>query len=111
MGYRYRLHAKGLPGRPDIVFPGRRKIVEVRGCFWHRHPGCGRAATPTTRAGFWRAKFQATVARDADNLALLQASGWAVMIIWECEVKDANLAERLRNFLGPPRAHQQPSCL
>lgn len=103
MGYRYRLHAKGLPGRPDVVFPGRRKIIEVRGCFWHRHPGCILAATPGTRPDFWQAKFQATVARDIRNLAALEASGWKVMVIWECEVKDAQLMDRLRMFLGPPR--------
>jgi DNA mismatch endonuclease Vsr len=100
-GYRYRLHSKGLPGRPDIVLPARRKIIEVRGCFWHRHSRCPLAATPQTRQDFWKAKFQATVARDARNLARLEACGWAVMVIWECELKDANLADRLRTFLGP----------
>lgn len=104
MGYRYRVHAKGLPGRPDMVFSSRRKVIEVRGCFWHRHPGCVLAATPGTRCDFWLAKFQATVARDARNLAALEASGWVVMVIWECEVKDMNLADRLRTYLGPPRS-------
>jgi DNA mismatch endonuclease Vsr len=104
MGYRYRLHATNLPGRPDLVFPGRRKVIEVRGCFWHRHPGCAFAAMPGTRSDFWQAKFQATVARDARNLAALEASGWAVMVIWECELKDPHLADRMRTFLGPPRS-------
>lgn len=103
MGYRYRLHAANLPGRPDLVFPGRRKIIEVRGCFWHRHPGCALTATPATRSDFWQAKFQATVSRDACNLIALEASGWAVMVIWECELKNPLLANRIRTFLGPPR--------
>ncbi len=103
LGYRYRLHVKDLPGRPDLVFPGRRKIIEVRGCFWHRHPGCILSATPATRRDFWQAKFQATVARDARNLAALEASGWAVMVVWECEISDEHLVDRLRTFLGPLR--------
>jgi DNA mismatch endonuclease Vsr len=101
MGYRYRLHASDLPGRPDLVFPGRRKIIEVRGCFWHRHPGCPLAAMPRTHAEFWQSKFSATVARDAHNLAALLATGWSVLVIWECEVDDVNLADRLSAFLGP----------
>ena len=101
LGYRYRLHAKGLPGRPDVVFPGRRKIIEVRGCFWHRHTGCSAAATPTTRADFWRAKFDATVLRDTRNLDALEQAGWEVMVIWECEVKESDLGDRLQAFLGP----------
>jgi DNA mismatch endonuclease Vsr len=108
LGYRYRLHSKGLPGRPDIVFPGRRKIIEVRGCFWHRHPGCAFSALPGTRQEFWQAKFDATVARDARNLAALEAAGWAVLVIWECEAGDLKLAERLQVFLqgrhSPPLA-------
>lgn len=103
IGYRYRLHVGALPGRPDMVFPGRRKIVDVRGCFWHRHVGCARTTTPVSRADFWRDKFLATVERDARNIGLLEASGWAVMVIWECEVKRTDLADRLESFLGPPR--------
>lgn len=99
MGYRYRLHVKDLPGRPDIVFPRRRKIIEVRGCFWHRHPNCAFAATPRTRSDFWESKFQSTVARDSENLSILEASGWCVMILWGCELKNVQLTERLRTFL------------
>ena len=98
-GYRYRLHVRYLPGRPDIVFPARRKIIEIRGCFWHRHSGCIFAANPRTRSDFWHGKFQATIARDARNLAALQAAGWQVMIIWECEVKDPRLFAR--RTMGP----------
>lgn len=103
MGYRYRLHVKELPGRPDIAFPGRRKIIEVRGCFWHRHPGCALAATPTTRRDFWQSKFDGTVARDERNLAALEASGWAVLVVWECQITEKLLPGLLRTFLGPRR--------
>jgi DNA mismatch endonuclease Vsr len=108
MGYRYRLHLNGLPGRPDIVFPRRRKIIEIRGCFWHRHTGCALSATPGTRADFWRAKFQATVARDTRNLVALEAAGWTVMVIWECEINDTHLIDRLQAFLGPLHHRQSP---
>lgn len=103
-GYRYRLHLKELPGRPDIVFLRRKKVIEVRGCFWHRHAGCVLAATPTTHGDFWRRKFQGTVARDARNLQALGQAGWAVMVIWECEVRDPNLSSRLHSFLDEPQA-------
>ena len=99
MGYRYRLHVNGLPGRPDIVLPSRKKIIEVRGCFWHRHSGCPRSAIPAARRDFWIDKFQSTIARDIQNLAALKASGWTVKVIWECETKDTHLKDRLRHFL------------
>lgn len=103
LGYRFRLHAKELPGRPDIVFRGRSKAIEIRGCFWHSHSGCALAAKPKTRADFWEAKFHATIARDARNLAALQASDWEVLVVWECEVNESNLVDKMQNFLGPPR--------
>lgn len=103
MGYRYRIHGATLPGRPDIVFSRRRKVIEVRGCFWHRHPGCPAAATPATRPEFWADKFATTVARDARNLAALETAGWRVLVIWECELGDPRLSGRLLSFLGPPR--------
>jgi DNA mismatch endonuclease Vsr len=111
MGYRYRLHVKGLPGQPDIVFPVRRKIIEVRGCFWHRHPDCAMSANPATRQEFWQAKFAATVARDSRNLAALEASGWQVLVIWECELRDVHISERLRSFLGPPRGESESGMI
>jgi DNA mismatch endonuclease Vsr len=110
MGYRYRLHVRDLPGRPDMVFPARRKLIEIRGCFWHRHPGCRFAATPATRHGFWQAKFEATVARDARNLAMLESVGWQVLVIWECEIRDPRLADRLRTFLGPRQPNPTPDA-
>jgi DNA mismatch endonuclease Vsr len=103
MGYRFRLHRRDLPGTPDIVLPGRRKIVEVRGCFWHRHPdpACRNAVLPKVRADWWAAKLARNVERDARNLTALQVAGWSVLVLWECEVRnEAALAVRLRSFLG-----------
>ena len=100
MGYRYRLHAKDLPGSPDLAFRGRKKAVFVHGCYWHRHPGCRRASTPTTRRDYWQAKFDRNVARDAKAQAALEADGWSVLIVWECETKDEGaLRETLASFL------------
>lgn len=96
LGLRFRLHRKDLPGKPDLVFPGRRLAVFVHGCFWHRHHGCKRATMPATREAFWRAKFDATVERDRDNLDELQRLGWKTLVLWECELKgEAEVARRL----------------
>ena len=100
-GYRFRLHARELPGRPDIVFRPRRKVVFVHGCFWHRHAGCPRAATPRTRVEYWTRKFEATRARDAAVLNALEAMGWTTLVVWECELNDQErLLTRLQRFLG-----------
>lgn len=100
MGYRYRLHARDLPGRPDIVFRKRRKAIFVHGCFWHRHEGCPRATVPSTRQEFWTAKFQANVDRDACARLALEAAGWEVMVVWECDLRaQEQLAERLARFM------------
>lgn len=101
LGYRYRLHARDLPGSPDLVFRGRRKVIFVHGCYWHRHPGCKRASMPSTRREYWQAKFDRNVARDADAEAALREAGWDVLVVWECETKDPDaLASRLSTFLG-----------
>jgi len=101
LGYRYRLHRRDLPGRPDIVFPTRRKVIFVHGCFWHRHPGCKFAYNPKSRLEFWSTKFRQNVERDNRATAMLMASGWAVLVVWECETADAKLlTSRLRAFLG-----------
>lgn len=103
-GYRYRLHVRDLPGRPDIVFPTRRKIIEIRGCFWHRHPdpGCRNAVLPATRREWWAEKLDANVARDDRNLRALEAAGWSVLVVWECECREETaLQARLSAFLGP----------
>ena len=102
-GYRYRLHRRDLPGRPDIVFPTRRKAIEIRGCFWHRHPGCKDATMPRTRREWWEAKLASNVERDARNLVALEEMGWRVLVLWECEMGDVpGLKARLGEFLGPP---------
>jgi DNA mismatch endonuclease, patch repair protein len=102
LGYRFRLHRGDLPGTPDIVFQGRRKVIFVHGCFWHRHSGCKAASTPKTRVDFWLRKFRENVARDAKSTAALEAEGWDVAIVWSCEIRDvAALAMKLSSFLGP----------
>ena len=99
-GYRYRLHARDLPGRPDIIFRKRRKAIFVHGCFWHRHNGCPRATVPKTRQTFWLEKFERNKARDARSEEALLAMGWNILVIWECETRDAEtLSERLLAFV------------
>ena len=99
-GYRFRLHAGDLPGRPDVVFRGRRKVIFVHGCFWHRHDGCKRTTTPKTRREFWADKFAANRKRDAAAVSRLKRTGWEVAIVWECETEDGDrLKDRLVAFL------------
>lgn len=103
-GYRFRLHGRGLPGRPDIVFKKRKRAVFIHGCFWHRH-GCKRTTHPKSRQDYWEDKFAKNVARDQRNTALLADDGWHVFVAWECEVDtDETLLRRLMEFLGPPRS-------
>ena len=84
-GYRFRLHRKDLPGRPDIVLPKHRTVVFVHGCFWHRHKGCRFAYTPKSRVAFWQKKFDDNVERDRRNVRALRALGWRVVTVWECQ--------------------------
>ena len=104
-GYRYRLHAPGLPGRPDLAFSRRRAAVFVHGCFWHGHH-CGRGARiPKANAAYWSAKIARNRARDAEVCARLEAAGWSAHTVWECELKaPAAVLARLRGELGPPHA-------
>jgi DNA mismatch endonuclease (patch repair protein) len=100
MGFRYRLHRRDLPGRPDIVLPARRVAIFVHGCFWHRHQGCTRTTTPKTNAEYWLAKFAENQARDARVIAALEAAGWRVRVVWQCETDHPErLANSLREFL------------
>ncbi|MBN2285805.1 MAG: DNA mismatch endonuclease Vsr [Tissierellales bacterium] len=85
-GYRFRLHKKDLPGKPDIVLPKFNTVVFVHGCFWHRHENCSDATTPKTSTDFWQKKFEDNVKRDKRNIKALQEAGWKVIIIWECEI-------------------------
>lgn len=103
LGYRYRLHRKDLPGKPDIVFPSRRKIIQVHGCFWHQHPDpyCKLARTPNSRQEYWLPKLQRNREHDQANNAALENLGWQVIEVWECPLKDLDALERrLVNFLG-----------
>lgn len=89
MGYRYRLHYGGLPGRPDMVFPERKKVIFVHGCFWHRHTGCSRCRMPKSRLEFWEPKLEKNRLRDLENQAKLKELGWDVLVVWECETEEA----------------------
>lgn len=91
-GFRFKLHVKDLPGTPDIVLPKYKTIIEVRGCFWHRHPGCKYAYSPKTRVYFWKKKFQENVQRDRRNDLLLSNAGFLVLTIWECEISEEFLS-------------------
>jgi DNA mismatch endonuclease, patch repair protein len=95
LGYRFRVHRRDLPGTPDLVFPSRRVALFVNGCFWHRHEGCRRAATPKTRTAFWEDKFRRTLQRDRRVNAALAVLGWRTEVIWECETRDRDYIERL----------------
>lgn len=102
MGYRYRLHRRGLPGRPDLVFPARRKAVFVHGCFWHGH-GCDKGRLPKSRLDYWGPKIEANRQRDERAVSALKAERWRSLVVWQCELKrPATLAKRLARFLGAP---------
>lgn len=103
LGLRYRLHGAGLPGKPDLVFPRFRTVVFVHGCFWHRHQGCNIATTPKSNTEFWLDKFKKNVERDSRVTKSLQALGWSVLVVWECELSSAKKAretgEQLYNLI------------
>ena len=93
-GFRYRLHGKGIPGRPDIILARHRAVIFVHGCFWHRHEGCRYATTPATRPEFWAEKFAANVRRDRAVCDALAADGWRVAMTWECALRRPQSVER-----------------
>ena len=101
MGFRYRLHVRKLPGNPDLVFSGRRKVIFVHGCFWHRHGSrCPLTRWPKSKLGFWKPKLEQNRKRDQRNRRKLRQLGWDVLVVWECQLKDETaLGERLRSFL------------
>jgi DNA mismatch endonuclease (patch repair protein) len=100
-GYRYRLHVRSLPGSPDLVFPGRKKVIFVHGCFWHRHDNCNLARMPKSRVEFWSDKLNGNKARDERSYEALRHAGWRVHVVWECELGDlAALEDTIRAFLG-----------
>lgn len=109
-GYRFRLHQRNLPGTPDLVFFGRRKVIFVHGCFWHSH-NCRRGeSTPKTNAHFWASKRSKNIERDKASMAGLRRLGWRTLVIWECELKEsASVRRRLIRFLGAPSLkHSSP---
>jgi len=100
MGYRYRLHSAKLPGKPDLVFASLKKIIEVRGCFWHQHEECADSHMPKSRTSYWRPKLRRNQERDRANLRALQTMGWSVLVMWECEVTEPkSVSVKLRKFL------------
>lgn len=104
MGFRYRLHVSGLPGKPDLVLPRHRKIIFVHGCFWHAHGCPSSRRAPATHKRFWKEKFARNVARDRQVLRQLWSAGWQVLVVWECETKDpGRLHALLAAFLAPQR--------
>lgn len=100
LGFRYRLHSDKLPGKPDIVFYGRRKVIFVNGCFWHGHKNCRRATLPKSNYDFWYGKIEGNIKRDENNIYNLEKAGWKVCVVWQCEVGDIRaLTEKLLLFL------------
>ncbi len=106
LGYRYRLHQRNLPGKPDLVFASRRKVIFVHGCFWHQHPdpSCPIARLPKSNREYWGPKLQRNAARDVQIQNELRSLGWSVLVIWECEVRSrSGFLEKATGFLGPRR--------
>lgn len=105
-GFRFRLHRRDLPGVPDLVFPRYMSVVMVHGCFWHQHddPSCRAGRLPGSNLAYWGPKLAKNQVRDADNVARLEALGWRVLIVWECQVCDLDaLKMRIMGFLSRPR--------
>lgn len=103
LGFRFRLHYPGLPGKPDLVFPRFSKVIFVHGCFWHRHQGCKGCRMPKTRLEFWAPKLLNNARRDAAAISKLRRMGWGVMVIWECQTRSGAigvLERRIKRFLG-----------
>lgn len=100
MGFRYRLHVPALPGKPDLVFPALRKIIEVCGCFWHQHEGCIEGRIPKSRIEYWKPKLSRNIKRDRDNEKRLKKLGWKVLVLWECDLIQPDRAlGSIRRFL------------
>lgn len=99
-GLRYRLHAIDLPGRPDILLPGRKAAIFVHGCFWHRHEGCHWCTTPASNTEFWSAKFERNRTRDLEVRVALHAAGWRVAVVWECGLRAASLEQTIEQVLA-----------
>jgi DNA mismatch endonuclease (patch repair protein) len=100
MGYRFRIHRTDLPGNPDVSLPRHKKIIFVHGCFWHGHAECSRAKRPSTNQEFWQKKLDKNIERDRQNRDKLEALGWSILVIWQCEVKDLERVEqKIESFM------------
>ncbi|WP_418001394.1 very short patch repair endonuclease [Luteitalea pratensis] len=109
LGYRFRLHDRSLPGRPDIVLKRHRVVVFVHGCFWHRHRGCPFAYTPKSNVPFWTAKFTDNVARDQVSTRQLRRDGWRVLVVWECRLRHpSRLRSDIQRFFRSVKSAQDP---
>jgi DNA mismatch endonuclease, patch repair protein len=100
MGYRFRLHGKKLPGRPDIVLPKHQTVVFIHGCFWHRHRGCKNCTTPTHRRAWWLSKLEGNAKRDRSHRRALRKLGWRIIVVWECETEQSDALKRLGRELA-----------
>lgn len=107
LGYRFRLHRKDLPGKPDIVLPRYKTVVFINGCFWHQHQGCKASHIPASHGEYWRNKLERNVARDKKNLQMLQGMGWHVIVIWECEVNDIIRSRQVPGLPTPKRGNYE----
>jgi DNA mismatch endonuclease (patch repair protein) len=114
LGFRYRLHRKDIPGKPDLVFLSRRKAIFIHGCFWHQHPGCKEAHLPKSNTKYWTPKLERNVQRDKQVMDELAAMGWGVLVVWECELADRDkLTVKLQKFIsdGPAKkCHTRPTA-
>lgn len=99
-GYRYRLHRNDLPGKPDIIFPGKRSVIFIHGCFWHQHPGCPHAARPSSNSAYWNRKLSRNIERDIAHMAALKDQGWRILTLWECEIKGQDIPAIVKAFLN-----------
>lgn len=107
MGFRYRLHVRELPGKPDLVFPSKRAVIFMHGCFWHRHEACKLARLPKSKLDFWRTKLEANKERDLLHKRQLRELGWRVLVVWECEMSNIQqVATRVRDFLRMQEGRQ-----
>ena len=97
--YRYRLHYKKLPGRPDIVFVARKISIFINGCFWHQHEGCNRGGIPSTNKNYWKKKLAANIERDKRNIKEITRLGWKAVVLWECDLIDRNKKPRNLEYL------------
>jgi DNA mismatch endonuclease (patch repair protein) len=100
LGFRFRLHRRDLPGKPDVVLPKWRAVVFVHGCFWHQHEGCTRSVRPTSNVPFWTKKLDRNVQRDRENFAELRSAGWKVFVAWECEIGMKDFESRIARFFA-----------